>query len=116
MSEESVAKLAGSSAATAARQARAAVKRDLVFSGESLRSAVSYAHSEQPTAAAIARMRVAELLAAMPGMGPRRAAEMLTAAGIAPTRRVGGLGSGQVATLAAMIDQRAARRALRTRT
>lgn len=115
MSESSEVKLAGASAATAARQARAAVKRELLFSGESFRAAVALAHSDQPSAAAVARMRVAELLSAMPGMGPRRAEEMLITAGVATTRRIGGLGTGQVATLAAIIDERAARRALRAR-
>jgi hypothetical protein len=103
--------LRGTEAAAAARRARADVKRAMDFSGASLRAAVEAAAG--PAGAAIGRMRVVELLAAMPGVGSRRAQELAGLAGIAPGRRLAGLGSRQLDALAALIDERAARRARR---
>lgn len=103
--------LAGSAAAAAARRARAEIKRELAFSGESLRRVVAACGTAE--GAAVRRMPVVELLAAMPGVGPARAEELAALAGIAPGRRLAGLGQVQVATLARIIDERAARRAAR---
>ena len=100
--------LVGSAAAGAARCARAAVKRQVTFSGESLRHVISVLQT--PEGAPIRRMPVVELLAAMPGVGPRRAEELAQLAGVAPGRRLAGLGQTQIETLAALIDVRAARR------
>ena len=97
-----------SAAATQARRARAQVKRDMAFSGESLRRVIALCL--EPEGANLRRMPVVELLAAMPGVGPRRADEMAERAGIAPGRRLGGLGHLQVETLTRIIDERAARR------
>ena len=47
----------------------------------------------------IQRMRVRDLLDAAPGIGARRAYTIMTKAGISPTRRIGGLGSHQLAKL-----------------
>ena len=58
-------------------------------------------------------MPLVELLAAMPGMGRRRAEELAELAGIPPQRRLAGLGHLQVERLAALIDARAARRMAR---
>jgi len=107
----SVPLLAGSAAASAARTARAEVKRQVRFSGESLHWALS--KCREPGSEYVLRMPVLELLAAMPGVGAQRAAEMIDMAGISPSRRLGGLGPHQITTLAALIDQRAARRAAR---
>lgn len=101
---------AGTAAATAARRVRADLKRGMEFSGESLRAAHRMA-AENP---AVARIPVRELLAAMPGLGPRRADDLALHAGIAPGRRLSGLGPHQLATLAALIDERAARRGSRS--
>ena len=103
--------LAGSAAASAARSARAEVKRQVRFSGESLRWVLS--RSQEPGHEYLRRMPVLELLAAMPGVGAQRAAELASLAGIAPSRRLGGLGQHQIHALAALIDQRAARRSAR---
>lgn len=48
------------------------------------------------------RAFVRQVLLAVPGIGPARAAQIMTAAGIAPKRRVSGLGGKQAATLKAM--------------
>lgn len=103
--------LVGSAAAAAARRARAEVKRQMAFSSESLRRVVDACHGEQ--GAHVRRMPVVELLAAMPGVGPRRAEELAALAGIAPGRRLGGLGQVQLEKLAGLIDERAARREAR---
>ncbi len=108
---EQPAALFGSAAASAARRARAEVKRNVAFSGESLRAVISACHAADGVH--IRRMTVVELLAAMPGVGPQRAEELAARAGIAPSRRLGGLGQVQVQTLARLIDERAVRRARR---
>lgn len=101
---------AGVAAATAARRARAELKKSMDFSSESLRRAVDAAHQAGPEAAALARMPMKELLAAMPGVGPKRAEQMLQAAEISPARRLGGLGKHQVQRLGQLIEERAHRR------
>jgi ribosomal protein S13 len=50
---------------------------------------------------ALAGMRVADALAALPGVGPRAVERILEACGIAPTRRLRGLGPRQRAALTA---------------
>ena len=102
------ARLAGTTAAASARRMRAEVKRQATFSGESLRRAV--ASCRDADGGHIGRMPVVELLAAMPGVGPRRAEELAAEAGVAPGRRLAGLGHRQVERLAEIIDLRAARR------
>jgi guanylate kinase len=100
--------LAGTAAAAAARRARTEVKRQMEFSSESVRRVM--AMCDGPDSAPIRRMSVVELLAAMPGVGPRRAEELAGLAGVAPGRRLGGLGHQQVEALCRLIDERAARR------
>ncbi len=48
---------------------------------------------------AIARMRVSELIEAVPGIGPVRAAAIMAEIGIAPSRRLRGLGIHQSRSL-----------------
>ncbi len=103
---------AGSAAAAAARAARAEIKRGMEFSGDSLREVIG--RCQDPTVPYLRRMPVQELLAAMPGIGGRRAEELIELAGVARNRRLGGLGPHQVEALASLIDERAARRAART--
>jgi hypothetical protein len=104
--------LAGTAAAAAARRSRAEFKRQLDFSGEALHRAVTTCRGPEGTH--LRRMPVAELLAAMPGLGPRRAEELMASAGIPSDRRLAGVGHLQVARLAELIDARAARRRSRT--
>ena len=108
---ETVKPLSGTAAASAARRARAQVKGQAEFSGHCLRSIVETCHGPQGTH--IGRMPVVELLAAMPGVGPRRAEDLAARAGIAPGRRLAGLGPVQVEMLARLIDERADRRRAR---
>lgn len=74
--------------ATAARAARAAVKAELKAGRKSVAEVIEAGRTED----AIGRLRVTELLEAMPGIGKVRAAAMMEQIGIAPTRRVRGLG------------------------
>lgn len=74
--------------ATAARTARAEVKSRLK-SGE---LTVSEVIDGRSTDDAVGRLKVLDLLKALPGVGEVRAAGIMNEVGIAPTRRVRGLG------------------------
>lgn len=74
--------------ATAARAARAELKSRLK-SGEITVGEVINGSSQEE---AIGRLRVLDLLKALPGVGEKRAAGIMDAVGIAATRRVRGLG------------------------
>lgn len=100
--------LAGAAAASVARRSRAEFKRQLDFSGAALQRAIDACHA--PEGVHLRRMPVAELLAAMPGLGPRRAEELMAKAGIPNGRRLAGIGHLQAARLVELIDARAARR------
>ena len=104
--------LAGTAAAAVARRSRAELKRQLEFSGEALHRAIDSCRGPEGTH--LRRMPMAELLAAMPGLGPRRAEELMALAGIPADRRLAGVGHLQVARLAELIDARAARRRSRS--
>jgi guanylate kinase len=54
---------------------------------------------------AIARMRVLELLSALPQMGPQRAQTLMERVGISPTRRIAGLGVRQRRELLALVEK-----------
>lgn len=97
-------------AALRARRLRAEVKADMRFSAAALRRVVELARGEDERARAIARMPVAEILAAMPGVGPARAAELMDRASVTANRRVGGLGPRQLDRLCELIEERVARR------
>lgn len=56
------------------------------------------------TADALAKMRVCEVIEAMPAYGPVRARQLMERLGIAPTRRLRGLGSRQRAALVATFE------------
>ena len=101
---------AGSQQAAQARRIRAEVKESLTFSVDCLLDVAGAARTDGPEGRAIARMPVRDLLAAMPGVGPVRAAVLMERSGISPTRRVGGLGSRQLQVLASLINERARQR------
>lgn len=83
---------AGAAAAIAARRARAALKQALA-AGEREPVAV-LAESRAPGSAA-ASLRVPEFLASIPGIGVVKREALLERLGIAPAKRLGGLGARQ---------------------
>lgn len=90
-------RVAASRAAVAARRARAAIKRAVT---ERARTAINVLESGWATpGGAEAGLRVRELLASVPGMGPIRSAKIMQQLGIAESKRVGGLGIRQRSVL-----------------
>lgn len=81
--------------AAAARRERAEVKNRLKHSGASLADVLA-AGKRNDT---LGKMKVLDLLQAMPGLGKVRAKQLMERIGIAETRRVRGLGVNQVAAL-----------------
>lgn len=88
--------------AAVARTIRAAAKEKLKSGELSIADLVKRASSED----AIARMRVVELLEALPGIGPVRAAAIMGEIGIAESRRIRGLGIHQTRALVDFIDHK----------
>lgn len=83
--------------ALVARRLRAAWK-DRLARGDAVLADLLVASATEP---ALAGMRVADALGALPGVGPRGVARILEACDIAPTRRLRGLGPRQRAALTA---------------
>lgn len=83
--------------AAAARQVRADVKVRLKSSRASLADVIQEARLDQ----VVAKLRVVDLLRAMPGVGTVRAREIMQRIGIADSRRLRGLGTKQVDALLA---------------
>jgi transposase len=81
--------------AAAARRERAEVKNRLKHSGASLVDVLRQGQA----GGVMGKMKVSALLESMPGVGKVRAREIMERLGIAPTRRVRGLGANQVASL-----------------
>lgn len=81
--------------AAASRRERAELKNRLKNSGASL---VDVLHQGQENEV-IGKMRVIDLLQAMPGVGKVRARQLMERLGISESRRVRGLGSNQLAAL-----------------
>lgn len=81
--------------AAAARQRRAEIKARLKHSGESLGAVLDLGEKDD----VVGKMRVTALLESLPGVGKVRAAQIMERLGIAPTRRVRGLGAKQRAAL-----------------
>ena len=84
--------------AAASRRERAEVKNRLKNSGASLTDTLKAAATNE----AIGKMKVIDLLQAMPGLGKVRARKIMTDIGIADNRRVQGLGPQQKT---ALLDQ-----------
>ena len=91
--------------AAAARQARADVKARLKASDLSLAEALQQATDDD----AVAKLRVVDLLQAMPGVGTVRAHEIMQRIGIAESRRLRGLGAKQVSALLVEFGERSDR-------
>ena len=83
--------------AAASRRERAEVKNRLKHSGASIAEVLAEGERNE----VIGKMRVAELLASMPGLGKVRAKQVMERLSISETRRVRGLGAKQVAALVA---------------
>jgi hypothetical protein len=83
--------------AALARQRRAEIKARLKHSGESLGAVLDMGETDD----VVGKMRVSALLESLPGVGKVRAAQIMERLGIAPTRRVRGLGARQRAALVA---------------
>ena len=81
--------------AAASRRERAAVKNRLKHSGGSLVEVLRQGEQNE----VIAKMRVLELLQAMPGLGKVRARQVMERLNISESRRVRGLGANQIAAL-----------------
>lgn len=91
--------------AAAARQLRADVKARLKSSRATLAEVINESRSDE----VIAKLRVVDLLQAMPGVGKVRAPEIMQRIGIAESRRLRGLGGNQVAALLAEFADRSHR-------
>jgi hypothetical protein len=77
--------------ATQARQIRAELKQMLKAGEVSLRDVLERARDAEP----LAKMRVIDVLEAMPAHGPVKARRVMDELGISPTRRLRGLGTRQ---------------------
>jgi len=81
--------------AAASRKERAEVKNRLKHSGASIVEVIEQGQTNE----VIGKMRVVDLLQAMPGLGKVRARQLMERIGISESRRVRGLGSKQIAAL-----------------
>lgn len=109
MKPPEVDRAAGSRAAVAARRARAEVKRAVASRARTALDVAESAWRDPDAASPEATLRVADLLRAVPGIGPTRSARVLESLGIAPVKRVGGLGSRQRDALRAYLTAREGR-------
>jgi guanylate kinase len=87
-------RVAGSRAAVAARRARAEVKRQVAARERTALDVAESGWSGDPGTPE-ATLRVRELLTSVPSLGPTRTARVMDELGIAPSKRVGGLGTRQ---------------------
>jgi guanylate kinase len=105
---------AAAQAAVAARRARAAVKAAVATGERSPLEVARSAWSDDPeTVAATAAersLRVRELLTSLSGVGPARAEAVMGTLRIAPSKRLGGLGSRQRSELADWLAARGRKR------
>lgn len=85
-----------------ARRVRAEVKNRLRHSGASIAEVISEAEHNE----AIAKLKVLDLLQAMPGVGKVTATEIMDRLGIAQSRRLRGLGPNQARDLVVEFSRR----------
>lgn len=83
--------------AAEARRVRAEVKNRLKHSGASITEVIAQGQHDE----AIGKLKVSALLESMPGVGKVRSREIMERLQIAENRRVRGLGTHQIAALAA---------------
>lgn len=77
------------------RSRRRAFKDRMEAGDQAIAAAIALARSDE----ALAGIRTVDLLQSMPGIGPRKAEAIMAEIGIAPSRRLRGLGEHQVASL-----------------
>ncbi|WP_144830421.1 integration host factor, actinobacterial type [Kocuria rhizophila] len=87
--------------ATAARTARAQIKKGLRDGSVSVAEVLRRSEDDE----AVSRLKVTELLESTPGIGKVRSAAIMKQIGIAPTRRVRGLGQHQRRALVDYLDR-----------
>ena len=87
--------------ATAARTARAEIKKGLRDGSITVAQVLRRGEEDE----AVSRLKVTELLEATPGIGKVRSAAIMEQIGIAPTRRVRGLGQHQRKALVDYLDR-----------
>lgn len=85
--------------ATGARRERAAVKVRLREASGSLGATLAAILDEASSSEALAKMKVSDLLEAVPGVGPIKTRRLMADLSIAPSRRLRGLGRHQRAAL-----------------
>lgn len=81
--------------ATAVRSARRVFKEQLAAGDFTLAAAIDRAKADE----ALAGIRVHDLVQCLPGIGPKRATQIMDEIGISHVRRIRGLGQHQVAAL-----------------
>lgn len=86
--------------AAAARRERADIRAQLKDGGVRIAEVIAGG----ATSDAIAKMKVSTLLESMPGIGRVKAGQIMNELGIAPSRRVRGLGRHQAAALLARFE------------
>lgn len=91
--------------AAAARRERAEIKNRLKNSGGSIIDVLEQAHDNE----VIGKMRVSDLLQAVPGLGKVKVTALMERLNISESRRVRGLGAKQVASLVAEFSDDAKR-------
>jgi transposase len=89
--------------AAASRRERAEIKNRLKHSGASIVDVLQQGQKND----VIGKMRVVDLLQAMPGLGKVRAKQMMQRLSISESRRVRGLGANQIAALEREFESRA---------
>ena len=87
--------------ATAARSVRAEIKKGLRDGTVSVAEVLRRGDEDE----AVSRLKVTELLESTPGIGRVRSAALMEQIGIAPTRRVRGLGQHQRRALVEYLDR-----------
>ena len=95
-------RVAASAKAVLIRTKRAQVKHQLKSAQITLRDLLAVAEVDD----IVAGMKVTSVLESLPGIGQVKAAALMSACGVAPSRRLRGLGPHQASALCAMLDRR----------
>lgn len=89
-----------------ARQVRAEVRAGLAQGTVDVAEVLVAGQARDERGRILARMKVVDLLSSFRGIGPIRAADFMAEIGIAPNRRIGGLGPRQVDRVRQLIAAR----------